>query len=177
MTRAAAPTDANPPLGPTQPIDLRDLRNALGCFATGVTVITAVGSDRLPVALTINSFTSVSLDPALVLWCLSVRSPNLPAFRDASHFAINVLGRDREAFGRHFARRAEDKFSSIRWTAGLGGAPLLDGTVAQFQCRKSETLDGGDHVIFLGAVEAYEYGPGEPLLFSRGHFGTFSPEN
>jgi len=177
MTHATAPIHTNPPMGLNQPIDPRDLRNALGCFATGVTVITAVGSDRLPVALTVNSFTSVSLDPPLVLWCLSVHSPNLPAFRYASHFAINVLRRDQEAFGRHFARRADDKLSGIRWTAGLGGAPLLDGTVARFQCRKTQTHDGGDHVIFLGAVEAYGYGPGEPLLFSRGQFGTFAPDS
>ena len=76
---------------------------------------------------------------------------------------------------RHFARTLDDKFTGIDWSAGLGGAPLLDGAVAQFQCRNAFRYYGGDHVIFLGAVEAYWHGPGEPLLCSRGSFGSFMP--
>ena len=173
MTQATAPAEGSEPLATQHTIDPRDLRNALGCFGTGVTVITALAPDGRTVGLTANSFSSVSLNPPLVLWSLVMHSPSLSAFQDASHFAVNVLGRDQEHLARHFARTSADKFAGIDWSAGLGGAPLLDGVVAQFQCRNAFRYYGGDHVIFLGAVESYWHGPGEALFFSRGQFGSF----
>src|ERR1700751_6194213 len=153
------------------PIDPRDFRNALGTYATGVTIITAGGPDGKPVGITCNSFASVSLNPPLVLWSLVLYSSSLSAFQNASHFAVNVLGISQQALANRFAKSADDKFVGVEWTPGLGGAPLLAESVANFQCRSVNRYYGGDHVIFLGAVEAYSYGRNEPLLFARGGFG------
>lgn len=162
-------TEALPPA-----FDARDFRTALGCFGTGVTVITTVAPDGRRVGLTANSFSSVSLNPPLVLWSLVNHSPSMQAFQDASHFCINVLRQEQSDLALHFARPSEDKFAGINWQAGLGGAPKLDGVLAQFECRNAYRYYGGDHVIFLGAVEAYNHHQGAPLLFSRGAFGAFT---
>ncbi len=158
----------------SSPIDPRDFRNALGTFATGVTVITAAGPDGKLVGLTCNSFASVSLNPPLVLWSLGVYSPSMPVFQNASHFAVNVLGESQRHLAVQFATRSDNKFAGVAWEPGLGQAPILAGTVASFQCRTADRYYGGDHVIFLGAVEAYAYNSTEPLLFARGGFGHFS---
>jgi len=156
------------------PIDPRDFRNALGSFATGVTVITAAAADGKPVGLTCNSFASVSLNPPLVLWSLVIYSPNLSVFQDASHFTVNVLGAAQRALSTQFATSSADKFVGVDWTPGLGRAPILAGCVANFQCRAAGRYYGGDHVIFLGAVEAYAYNRDEPLLFAQGGYGRFT---
>src|SRR6201996_8635167 len=153
------------------PIDPRDFRNALGTFSTGVTIITAAGSDGKPYGLTCNSFASVSLNPPLVLWSLVLYSSSLSVFQNASHFAVNVLGASQQALANKFAKSSEDKFDGVEWTAGVGNAPLLPESVANFQCRSVNRYYGGDHVIFLGAVEAYSYNRREPLLFARGTYG------
>jgi flavin reductase (DIM6/NTAB) family NADH-FMN oxidoreductase RutF len=155
-------------------IDPRDFRNALGSFGTGVTIITAADSEGKPYGLTCNSFASVSLNPPLVLWSLLLYSSSLNVFQNASHFAVNVLGTSQQALASKFAKSADDKFVGVDWTPGLGEAPLLAGSVAGFQCRSVNRYYGGDHVIFLGAVEAYSYNQQEPLLFLRGSFGRFS---
>lgn len=154
-------------------IDPRDFRNALGSFATGVTVITAAAPDGRQAGLTCNSFASVSLNPPLVLWSLVIYSPSMSIFQDASHFSVNVLGASQQALATQFATRAEDKFAGVKWEPGLGGAPVLADVVATFQCRTADRYYGGDHVIFLGAVESYAYNRAEPLLFARGSFGRF----
>lgn len=154
--------------------DPRAFRNALGCFSTGVTVITALNEAGEPVGLTANSFSSVSLNPPLVLWSLAQHSPNLAAYQNASHFAINVLGIEQADVAMQFARPVEDRFAGIATQEGLGGAPLIEGAVARFQCRNEDRYYGGDHVIFLGAVEAYDTSGGEPLVFCRGAFGSFA---
>ena len=152
-------------------IDPRDFRNALGTYATGVTVITAAGSDGKPYGLTCNSFASVSLNPPLVLWSLVIYSQSMGIFQNASHFAVNVLGASQQALASKFAKSSEDKFAGVDWTPGLGNAPILADSVANFQCRAADRYYGGDHVIFLGAVEAYAYNRDEPLLFARGGYG------
>jgi flavin reductase (DIM6/NTAB) family NADH-FMN oxidoreductase RutF len=154
-------------------IDPRDFRSALGAYATGVTVIAAASADGRLAGLTCNSFASVSLNPPLVLWSLGAFSPSMDIFQNASHFSVNVLGVSQRDLATRFATPAEDKFAGVRWTAGLGGAPVLADTVATFQCRSADRYYGGDHVIFLGAVEAYAYNRDESLLFSRGQFGHF----
>jgi flavin reductase (DIM6/NTAB) family NADH-FMN oxidoreductase RutF len=154
-------------------IDPRDFRHALGSYATGVTVITASGPSGKPTGLTCNSFASVSLNPPLVLWSLLIYSPNIGIFQNASHFAVNVLGASQQDLARQFATPSEDKFAGVDWQRGLGDAPLLSETVAAFQCRSTDRYYGGDHVIFLGAVEAYTHNRNEPLLFARGAFGHF----
>ncbi len=167
------PDPANELASDSSPIDPREFRNALGTFATGVTIITASALDGKPYGLTCNSFASVSLNPPLVLWSLVLYSSSLGVFQNASHFAVNVLGTSQEALANKFARSSEDKFSGVEWKPGLGGAPLIRGCVASFQCRSVNRYYGGDHVIFLGAVEAYSYTGKEPLLFARGSYGKF----
>ncbi len=102
-------------------------------------------------------------------------STSLTAFQNASHFAVNVLGAGQQALANKFAKSSDDKFTGVDWTPGLGGAPLLLDSVASFQCRAANRYYGGDHVIFLGAVEAYAYNGKEPLLFARGGYGRFTP--
>src|SRR6202048_3712263 len=168
------PTDpANELASDNSPIDPRDFRNALGTFATGVTIITAVTADGKPYGLTCNSFASVSLNPPLVLWSLLIYSQTMSIFQNASHFAVNVLGASQQALATRFATPSEDKFAGVEWKPGLGNAPILADSVANFQCRAVDRYYGGDHVIFLGAVEAYAYNRDEPLLFARGGYGRF----
>jgi flavin reductase (DIM6/NTAB) family NADH-FMN oxidoreductase RutF len=155
------------------PIDPRDFRNALGTFATGVTIVTAMAADGQPYGVTCNSFASVSLNPPLVLWSLGLFSQGLPVFQNASHFTINVLGASQQALASQFAKSSIDKFSGVSWVPGLGNAPVIADSVANLQCRAANRYYGGDHVIFLGAVEAYSYNREEPLLFARGTFGRF----
>jgi len=168
-----APDPANEFASDSSSIDPRDFRNALGTYATGVTIITAAAPDGKPYGLTCNSFASVSLNPPLVLWSLVVYSSSLTVFQNASHFTVNVLGASQQALATKFAKSSDDKFTGVDWTPGLGGAPVLADSVANFQCRSVNRYYGGDHVIFLGAVEAYTYGATEPLLFARGAFGRF----
>lgn len=177
---------SDPPKHPADPanelasdnsaIDPRDFRNALGTFATGVTIVTAMSADGRPYGITCNSFASVSLNPPLVLWSLGMFSQGLPIFQNASHFAVNVLGASQQALASQFARSSGDKFAGVSWTPGLGNAPVLADVIASFQCRAANRYYGGDHVIFLGAVEAYAYTGNEPLLFARGGFGRFLPD-
>ncbi|QDF39369.1 flavin reductase family protein [Bradyrhizobium symbiodeficiens] len=168
-----APDPANEFASDSSSIDPRDFRNALGTYATGVTIITAAAPDGKPYGLTCNSFASVSLNPPLVLWSLVVYSSSLTIFQNASHFTVNVLGASQQALATKFAKSSDDKFTGVDWTPGLGGAPVLAESVANFQCRSVNRYYGGDHVIFLGAVEAYTYGAKELLLFARGTFGRF----
>src|SRR5665213_3027285 len=154
-------------------IDPRDFRSALGTYATGVTIITAVAADGKPYGLTCNSFASVSLNPPLVLWSLGMFSQGLSTFQNASHFTVNVLGASQQALATRFAKSSGEKFAGVEWKPGLGGAPLLADSVANFQCRAANRYYGGDHVIFRGAVEAYSYNRQQPLLFARGGYGRF----
>jgi flavin reductase (DIM6/NTAB) family NADH-FMN oxidoreductase RutF len=169
----ANPDPANELASGHSPLDPRDFRNALGTYATGVTVITAAGPDGKPYGLTCNSFASVSLNPPLVLWSLVIYSQSMSIFQNASHFTVNVLGASQQALARKFATPLEDKFAAVEWQPGLGDAPILKNSVANFQCRAVDRYYGGDHVIFLGAVEAYAYNRDEPLLFARGGYGRF----
>jgi flavin reductase (DIM6/NTAB) family NADH-FMN oxidoreductase RutF len=169
------PDPANELASDNSQIDPRDFRNALGTYATGVTIITATAADGKPYGLTCNSFASVSLNPPLVLWSLGMFSQGLNTFQNASHFAVNVLGASQQALATKFATSSQDKFAGVEWTAGLGNAPILKDGVASFQCRAAGRYYGGDHVIFLGAVEAYAYNRQEPLLFARGGYGAFLP--
>lgn len=172
-----APDPANEFASDSSLIDPRDFRNALGTYATGVTIITAAAPDGKPYGLTCNSFASVSLNPPLVLWSLVVYSSSLAIFQNASHFTVNVLGASQQALANKFAISSDDKFTGVDWAPGLGNAPVLAESVANFQCRSVNRYYGGDHVIFLGAVEAYTYNAKEPLLFARGAFGRFMTDD
>ena len=152
--------------------DPRDFRNALGSFATGVTVVTAQDGSGELTGLTVNSFASVSLDPPLVLWSLSLFTPALAVFRHCSHYAINVLAADQLELSNHFAKTGDDqrRFAEFEFDRGLGGAPLLRDCCAWFECRNETRHDGGDHLIFVGRVENYRYEDRPPLLFQGGQY-------
>src|SRR5687767_12116675 len=117
--------------------DPRDFRSALGCFPTGVCLVTTLGPEGKPEGLTINSFSSVSLDPPMVLWSLARSAASAPVFRDAEYFAVNVLAKEDAALSTHFAKSSENKFAAFadRFSAGLGGTPVLKGAIAQFECH------------------------------------------
>src|SRR6202012_5125609 len=134
-------------------------------------IITAMTAEGKPYGLTCNSFASVSLNPPLVLWSLGMFSQGLPIFQNASHFAVNVLGASQQVLANKFAKSSAEKFVGVEWVPGLGNAPLLADSVANFQCRAANRYYGGDHVIFLGAVEAYTYNREKTLLFVGGDFG------
>src|SRR6201991_4379693 len=156
-------------------IDPRDFRNALGTFATGVTIVTAMAADGKPYGVTCNSFASVSLNPPLVLWSLGMFSQGLPIFQNASHFTVNVLNVSQRELALKFAKSSGEKFAGVEWKPGLGNAPVIAGSVAQFQCRAVNRYYGGDPNIFFHAVEATSYIGQETLLFARGGFGKFTP--
>src|SRR5262245_40581181 len=130
-------------------IDTRDLRDALGCFATGVTVVTARGTHGEIAGVTANSFCSVSLEPPLVLWCLAKTAPSRAIFSNAGHFAVHVLAEDQCDLSLRFSRPSKDKFSGLSVGEGLGGVPLLDGVAALFECRGEHRYEGGDHLIIV----------------------------
>ncbi|MDX2276897.1 MAG: flavin reductase family protein [Hyphomonadaceae bacterium] len=156
-------------------LDAMALRAALGAFATGVTIVTAAheGAD---VGVTANSFNSVSLDPPMVLWSLSKSSQSLATFAAAEHFAVHILAHDQEALSNRFAKRNADKFAGMVLGRGIGGSPLLPGYSACFQCRKVFEYEGGDHIIFVGEVAAFEHQHKEPLLFHGGRYAKKAPE-
>jgi flavin reductase (DIM6/NTAB) family NADH-FMN oxidoreductase RutF len=159
----------------TASFDARDLRNALGTFATGVAIITTRDADGRLHGLTGNSFSSVSLDPPLVLWSLSRKAPSLPAFQAATHFGVNVLATDQHALSVRFARRQHDKFAGVGYALGEYGVPLIDGAAAHFECRIVDRYYGGDHEIFLGQVERYAYEHKPTLLFCHGTYHRTQP--
>ncbi|MGB3072051.1 MAG: flavin reductase family protein [Ottowia sp.] len=152
--------------------DTRQLRNALGCFPTGVTVITTKAPNGKREGLTANSFSALSLDPPLVLWSIGRKSPSLEGFQASSHFAINVLSAGQSDVSHRFATPSQDKFEGLDVEEGLGGSPLLLGVLARFECETVQTIDGGDHVLFVGRVRRLGYGDGEPLIFSSGRYCT-----
>jgi flavin reductase (DIM6/NTAB) family NADH-FMN oxidoreductase RutF len=152
--------------------DTGTLRTALGRFATGVTVITAVAPGGRLLGLTANSFSALSLEPPLVLWSLRRASAQLAAFHDATHFAVNVLSAQQRSLGDRFACAAEDRFLGLDWRAGCGGAPVFEGVLASFECRTVQRLILGDHVLFVGEVECFAYADGQPLIYGCGAYGV-----
>lgn len=162
----AAPHEAPPAF------DTARYRQALGTFATGVTVVTARAPDGALVGVTCNSFNSLSLSPPLVLWSLRKDSRSLAAFQEAGHFAVNVLAHDQESVSRTFASKAEDRFAQVDHRPGLAGLPLIEGAVSRFQCRLRQEVDGGDHVLFIGEVLAFEHDPKPALVFHDGAYAV-----
>ncbi len=151
-------------------IDTRELRNCFGKFATGITVITAVAPDGTKLGLTVNSFSSLSLDPPMILWSLDKRSNSLDALKNASHFAVNVLASDQMDLSNKFASPSDEKFAGVELIDSKYGLPLLAGAVAHLECKNVETHDGGDHLIFIGQVEHFNIGDRKPLLYANGQY-------
>lgn len=153
------------------PQTLRDYRDALGCFATGVTVITTC-TDQGPLAITANSFSSVSLEPPLLLWCPARSSLRHDAFVAAQRFSIHVMAEDQLDLAIHFARNGED-FEAVRWHPDADGTPLLEGVLARFDCCAHASHPAGDHTIVLGKVTRFATRPGKGLIFKQGLYGGF----
>lgn len=152
-------------------LDPATFRRIIGNYPTGVTVVTAVDADGRPVGLTANSVTSVSLEPPLVLVCVSARSSSLRAILGAGAFAVNVLGGDGAADAVRFAEtEAELRFEGVRYTLEKGGGPVLEGVVAWLACTLYRTFEAGDHLILVGTVNGGSAGGGDPLLFFRGRY-------
>ncbi len=150
-----------------------DLRRSLGRFATGVTIVTCCTRDGRACGITANSFSSVSLDPPLVLWNIAKVSNSLRAYLDADHFAIHVLDEDQRHLAEHFARTDHTRFNGIEYDISPQNVPILPGVLARFDCRTREIHDGGDHHIIIGNVEAHTIRDGLPLLFFAGEYRTF----
>jgi flavin reductase (DIM6/NTAB) family NADH-FMN oxidoreductase RutF len=155
-------------------LDWQDYRKALGCFATGIAIVTASGPNEKHFGLTINSFSSVSLDPPLVLWSLQNNSPSLPIFKACHHFGISILREGQEEISSRFASKAENKFEGIEVLLSETGVPLISGALAHFECKNEIQHPGGDHLIFLGEVVHYQWSNGHPLLFYRGNYGKLA---
>ena len=153
-----------------EPFDPRDLRNALSTFATGVTIVTTLDIYGAPIGFTCNSFSSVSLSPPLVLWSLSLRSPNLSNFLQAPNFAVNILAADQLALARRFSQSVPDKFDGVAFRQGAAGVPLLAQAAGQLECRNETRYYSGDHVIFIGHVLHYAWRDCPPLVFWRGRY-------
>jgi flavin reductase (DIM6/NTAB) family NADH-FMN oxidoreductase RutF len=151
-----------------------DFRRVLGHFATGVTILTTVDSEARPTGLTVSAFCSVSLDPPQVLVCVDHKSQSYPALRDGTCFAVNILGTEHEGVSRRFATTRLDKFDGVPFTVGSLGVPLIDGALAQLECRTVSRHVEGDHTILVGRVEEARNGAGEPLLYYRGKYGRLA---
>lgn len=157
-------------------IDPRALRNAFGTFMTGVTVVTAYGADGMPIGFTANSFTSVSLDPPLLLVCVANNSSNYKALTNASGFAVNVLSEGQKHVSNTFARPVEDRFSVCGWKDGPNGSPVLDDVSAWFDCAMHKLVEAGDHVILIGRVAAFYTSTAPGLGYVRGAYVTAASE-
>jgi len=157
------------------PLDPSVFRASLSRFASGVTVLTTRSSDGRDLGMTATAFSSLSLDPPLVLVCIDRGASMAPALETATHLAVHVLGADQEAISRQFSLKEGDRFAGLAVTRGAGDVPLVPGTLARLQCRISERHAGGDHVIIVAEVLAAEVGEGDPLLYFRGRYARIAP--
>lgn len=155
---------------PTRADPSADFRRALAQFATGVAVVTTRAPDGAPTGLTVNSFSSVSLDPPLVLWSLSLKAESLAVFRECESYLIHVLAADQLEVARRFATRGADKFGATAWRPTDDGLPLLKGCTAWFECGNRSQYEEGDHVILVGRVEAFQTIGGAPLIFHNARY-------
>lgn len=150
--------------------DSDGLRQALGQFATGVTIVTTAGPDEAPIGVTANSFNSVSLDPPLVLWSLSASAYSRIAFESAQHFCVHVLAASQDSLSQKFADRGANKFDGLKWVRGVGSVPMLEEFVARFQCRTTQQYPVGDHIVFVGEVLQFDKADRRPLVFHGGRY-------
>ncbi|MDM0043901.1 flavin reductase [Variovorax dokdonensis] len=152
--------------------DPRGFRNVLGTFTTGVTIITTRAEDGQPIGLTANSFNAVSLDPPLVLWSIAKNALSRAAFEHSGHWAVHILSADQQALSDRFAQRGTDKFAGVACENGAGGVPMLVGCCARLQCKTSFLYEGGDHLILVGEVLAYDSSDAAPLVFQAGRYAV-----
>jgi flavin reductase (DIM6/NTAB) family NADH-FMN oxidoreductase RutF len=157
-------------------IDQREYRNAAGCFATGVTIVTTLDHDGGKVGITANSFTSLSLNPPLVLFCVDAKINSFEAFESCRHFNINILREDQMELSNNFARSSDEKWDGIEHGYGENGCPAFSSSVAVLECDKHAMYEGGDHLIMVGEVTRMDYVDGEcrPLLYYKGSYANLS---
>ncbi|MGH7829711.1 MAG: flavin reductase family protein [Candidatus Binatia bacterium] len=142
----------------------------MGHFATGVTIVTTKNGAGTAFGLTANAFTSLSLNPPLVLICIDKTVQSYGCFEESKAFAVNILHEDQEKISRHFATKSSEKFAGVKWHAGETGLPLLDGAIAHIECKVVESHDGGDHTIFIGQVVHANASGDRPLIFFNGKY-------
>ena len=155
-------------------VDEERFRRTCAQFATGIVVATIAGSDTRPMGITINSFTSVSCAPPLVLVCVDYRSSILPHFRNSTHYGINVLNENQRDVSVRFSHPELDQFVGIAWKAGSSGVPLLDGVLATMECHVTQTVEAGDHAIFIAEVVSADSTQGRPLVYFGSNYCSFN---
>ena len=160
----------------SDPSDTLALRAAFSAFLTGVTIVTTVDGDGAPRGFTANSFTSVSLTPPLILFCISKSSLSLDLFLGTSAFAVNILSDRQQQLSARFAAPVEDRFAEVDWSAGPAGSPVLQGVCGWFDCETRNTVEAGDHHIIIGEVIGYDHNPAEALGYSRGGYFSLAGE-
>ena len=157
--------------------ETRELRNTMGCFATGVTVITAAPDGYPPLGMTVNSFASVSLNPPLVLWSLDRGSDTFPAFEAANHYTINILTESQQDLSNRFAKSNNHHLDGLSCETGDNGCPIIPDTLAIIECEISDRLEGGDHIILIGRVLRFERKEEKPLLFALGEYARLADDS
>lgn len=160
----------------TASFDRRTLRDAFGSFATGVTIVTTAGPNGVDIGLTANSFSSVSLEPPMVLWSLARTSSNIDAFRNSGHFAVHILSADQETLSARFASKVLDRFEGLALDRGPDAIPMLQDCMASFACKLAYQYEGGDHVIFVGEIVDFSHSARKPLVFHGGRYGMLLPK-
>lgn len=161
---------------PREAFDAKSLRNAFGSFMTGVTVVTTIDGNGAPRGFTANSFTSVSLDPPLLLICIARTASSYPVFSTAAGFVVNILAEDQKDVSGIFASKRPDKFAAVNWSKSANGLPVIGGALSWFDCARREVIDAGDHVILLGAIRGFEAREANPLGYARGGYVTLGLE-
>ena len=156
-------------------IEQQHFRRVCSKYATGITILTVLDSRGTPHGMTANSFSSVSLNPPLVLWSSSLYAQSLPAFQESPHFCVNILAYDQIELSNKFAKQADDKFVDVDHIIPESGAPVIVGSAAHFECRNEFRHYGGDHIIFIGHVERFAYTDKPTLLFCRGKYMRGEP--
>lgn len=151
-------------------IDPKNLRQVLGCFATGVAVVTTLDADERPIGLVVNSFSSVSLDPPQILWSISMTAPSRPAFQSHAGFAVNIMPAHAKDETMRFCTPQDDKFDGVDWRPGVFGVPVLESALATLECETERRIESGDHEIFIGGVRKIDRTDGLPLVFHAGKF-------
>lgn len=160
---------------PLVPVEASLYRRACGRFATGITVVTVLDESGHPHGVTMNSFTSVSLDPPLVLVSIDLKNAILGHFISSTWFAINILAEHQEHLSRRFSSATEERFVGVDWYAGASGMPILDGVIASLECAVVKTFEAGDHTMLIGEVRHAEYREGRPLVYFASGYRTINP--
>ena len=159
-------------------LDAGELRRTLGSFATGVAVATTLDSEGIPRGFTANSFTSVSLDPPLVLVCVDKSASCYPAFAGTNHFGINILCEEQQQLSRAFASKSTDKFADLPWVSGITGSPIFPDSTAWLDCELHDRVEAGDHLIVIGKVRSFGHSAAKrPLGYHRGSYIAFGPDS